>query len=172
VDKGDFIYRMDAMDTAGKKEGAELTVEDRAVLTEYLARHEKRARRWRYNRYVTLCSICLLYLIGFRGFLPAYNDAMTPLDETAYIQKLRRGPIPTDDATARLWLAGYATKIAVIDALERNSQSLSLLSGIVGAIMITTALISTVLLVNRWNDGERDIVLVKFIRGYVQKQTE
>ena len=160
------------MDTADKKEGAELTVEDRAVLTEYLARHEKSARRWRYTRYVTLCFVCLLYLIGFQGFLPAYNDAMTPLDEAAYIQKLSRGPVPTDEVTARHWLAGYATKIAVIDALERNTQSLSLLLAIGGAIMITTALISTVLLVNRWNDGERIIVMVRFIRGYVQKQSE
>jgi hypothetical protein len=55
-----MIYTKDAMDTADKKEGAELTVEDRAVRTEYLARHEKRARRWRYTRYVTLCFVCLL----------------------------------------------------------------------------------------------------------------
>ncbi|HWX22517.1 MAG TPA: hypothetical protein VN578_21660 [Candidatus Binatia bacterium] len=160
------------MDTADKKEGAELTAEDRAVLTEYLATYEKRARRWRYGRYVTLCFVCLLYFNGFYGFLPAYNDAMTPLDEAAYLDKLGREPIPTDDVTARHWLAGYATKVAVISALERNSQSATLLLGIVGAIMLTVALIGTIMLFNHWNDGERDIVMVKFIRGYVQKQTE
>ena len=159
------------LDTADKKEGAELTVEDRAVLTEYLARQEKNARRWRYTRYVTLGFVCLLYFIGFRSFLPAHNDAMTPLDEDAYIQELRRGPAPTDDATARQWIVGYATKIAVIDALDRKTQSANLLLGIVGAIMLTTALIGTVLLVSHWKDGERIIVMVKLIRGYVQKQT-
>jgi len=160
------------MDTADKKEGTELTAEDRAVLTEYLARLEKRARRWRYGRYVTLCFVCLLYFNGFYGFLSAYNDAMTPLDEATYIEKLRRGPVPTDDVTARQWMVGYATKIAVIDALERKVQSANLLLGIGGAIMLTVALIGTVSLVNHWNDGERIMVMVKLIRGYVQKQTE
>ena len=160
------------MDTADKTEGAELTVEDRAVLTEYLARHEKRARRWRYTRYVTLCFVGFLYFNGFRSFGGAYNDAMTPLDEAAYIQQLSREPIPTDDVTARRWIVGYATKIAVISALERKSQSATLLLAIVGAIMITTALTGTVLLVNHWKDGEWVIVMVRFIRGYVQKQTE
>jgi hypothetical protein len=163
---------MDAMNTADKKEGAELTVEDRAVLTEYLARLEKNARRWRYTRYVTLCFVCLLYFNGFRSFLPAYNDAMTPLDEAAYLDKLGREPIPTDDVTARHWIVGYATKVAVIAALERKAQSATLLLGIAGAIMITVALIGTIFLVSRWNDGERVIVMVRFIRGYVQKQAE
>jgi hypothetical protein len=158
------------MDTADKKEGAELTVQDRAVLTEHLARHEKSARRWRYNRYFTLCSVCLLYFIGFRSFLPAYNDAMTPFDEKEYIAKLRNTPIPTDNVTARHWLAGYTTKVAVIAALDRKAQSATLLLGIGGAIMITVALIGTIFLVSRWNDGERVIVMVRFIRGYVQKQ--
>lgn len=160
------------LDTADKKEGAELTVEDRAVLTDYLARLEKNARRWSYNRYVTLCFVCLLYFIGFRSFLPAHSDAMTPLDEEAYVQQLRKGPVPTDDATARRWIVGYATKIAVIDAQERKIQSVTLLLAIGGAIMLTTALICTVLLINRWSDGERVIVMVRLIRGYVQKQTE
>ena len=159
------------MDTADRKEGAELTVEDRAVLTEYLARHEKSARRWRYTRYVTLCFVCLLYFNGFRSFLPAYNDAMTPLDEAAYIKQLSSTPIPTD-VTARHWIVGYVNKIAVISALERKVQSANLLLGIGGAIMITVALISTIFLVSRWNDGERIIVMVKLIRGYVQKQAE
>ena len=161
-----------SLDAADKKEAEELTVEDRTVLTKYLTRHEKRACRWRYNRYVTLCFICLLYFIGFRNFLPAYNDAMTPLDEKAYIEQLRKGPVPTDDATARLWLAGYASKIAVIDALDRKTQSLALLSSIVGATMLATALIGTISLFNHWNDGERDIAMVRLIRGYVQKQAE
>ena len=160
------------LDTADKQEGAELTVEDRAVLTEYLARLEKNARRWRYTRYVTLGFVCLLYFIGFRGFLPAHNDATTPLDEDAYIQQLRKGPVPTDDATARQWIVGYATKIAVIDALERKTQSATLLLGIIGAINLTIAVIGTVLLVSHWKDGERIIVMVKLIRGYVRKQTE
>ena len=141
------------MDTADKKEGAELTLQDRAVLTEYLDRHEKRARRWRYTRYVTLCFVCLLYFNGFRSFLPAHNDAMTPFDEKAYIAKLRNTPIPTDDVTARHWIVGYATKVAVISALERKAQSATLLVGITGAIMITVALIGTIFLVSRWNDG-------------------
>jgi hypothetical protein len=156
------------MDTADKKEGAELTVQDRAVLAEYLARHEKSARRWRYTRYVTLCFVCLLYFNGFRSFWGAYNDAMTPLDEKAYIAKLRNTPIPTDDVTARQWLAGYTTKVAVITALDRRVQSANLLLGIGGAIMITVAVIGTIFLVSRWNDGERIIVMVKLIRGYVQ----
>ena len=160
------------MDTADKKEGAELTAEDRAILTKYLARQERNARRWSYGRYVTLCFICLLYFIGFHSFLPAYNDGMTPLDEAAYIKKLRRDPIPTDDVIARQWMVGYTTKVAVISALERQCQSATLLLGITGAIMITTALIGTVSLVNHWNDGERIMVMVKLIRGYVQKQTE
>ena len=66
----------------------------------------------------------------------------------------------------------YATKVAVISALERKYQSATLLLGITGAIMLTVALIGTILLVNHWNDGERIIVMVRFIRGYVQKQTE
>ena len=160
------------MDTADKKEGAELTVEDRAVLAEYLARHEKSARRWRYTRYFALCFVCLLYLLGFHSFLPAYNDAMTPFDEAAYLDKLGREPIPADDVTARHWIVGYATKVAVISAVERKYQSATLLLGITGAIMITTALIGTIFLVSRWNDGERVIVMVKLIRGYVQKQAE
>jgi len=159
------------MDTASKKEGAELAVQDRKVLTEYLARLEKRARRWRYGRYVTLCFVCLLYFNGFYGFLPFYNDAMTPLDEAAYLKEFSSTPIPTD-VTARHWIVGYVNKLAVITALERKSQSTTLLLGIIGAIMLTVALIGTVLLVSRWNDGGRDIVMVKFIRGYVQKQTE
>jgi hypothetical protein len=121
---------------------------------------------------VTLCFVCLLYFTGFRSFLPAYNDAMTPIDEKAYIQQLRKGPVPTDDVTAQRWIVGYATKIAVVDALDRKAQSASLLLAIGGAIMLTTALICTVLLVNRWSDGERLIVMVRLIRGYVQKQTE
>ncbi len=161
------------MDTADKKDGAELTVQERAVLTEYLDRHEKRARRWRYTRNVTLCFVCLLYFNGFRSFLPAHKEAMTPLDEAAYIKELRgSAPIPTDEVTARQWLAGYTTKVAVIGALERQEQSATLLLGIGGAIMITVALIGTILLVSRWNDGERVIVMVRFIRGYVQKQAE
>jgi hypothetical protein len=159
------------MDTADKKEGAELTVQDRAVLAEYLARHEKSARRWRYTRYVTLCFVCLLYFNGFRSFWGAYNDAMTPLDEEAYIAKLRNTPIPTDDVTARQWLAGYTTKVAVITAIDRQVQSGNLLLGIGGAIMITVAMIGTIFLVSRWNDGERVIVMLRLIRGYVQKQT-
>jgi hypothetical protein len=162
---------MDTINTADKKGGTELTVEERTVLTTYLDRHEKRARRWRYTRYLTLCFVSFLYFNGFRGFLPAHNDAMTPLDEAAYIKQLRGSqPIPTDDVTARQWLAGYTTKVAVVAALERQTQSVAQLSGIIGAIMITVALIGTILLVNHWKDGERDIVLVKFIRGYVQKQ--
>ena len=157
------------MDTADKKEG--LSVEDRAVLTEYLARHEKSARRWRYTRYVTLCFVCLLYFNGFYGLSSAYNDAMTPLDEKAYIEKLSSTPIPTD-VTARHWIVGYVNKVAVIDALERKAQSADLLLSIGGAIMLTVALIGTVFLVSRWNDGERVIVMVRFIRGYMQKQAE
>lgn len=160
------------LDTPDKREGAELTVEDRAVLTDYLARLERNARCWGHNRYVTLCFVCLLYFTGFRSFLPVYNDAMTPIDEEAYIQQLRKGPVPTDADAARLWIVGYATKIAVIDALDRKTQSAGLLLGIGGAIMLTTALIGTVLLVNRWNDGERVIVMVRLIRGYLKKQAE
>ena len=160
------------MDTADKKQGAELTAQDREVLNEYLDRHEKRARRWRYTRYITLCFVCLLYFNGFRSFLPAHNDAMTPFDEAAYIKELRKGPIPTDEVIARQWLAGYTTKVAVIAALERKAQSAALLLGIGGAIMITVALIGTILPVSRWNDGQRVIVMVKFIRGCVQKQAE
>ena len=160
------------LDIADQKEVAELTVEDRAVLTDYLARLERNARRWGYNRYVTLCFLCLLYFTGFRSFLPAYNDAMTPIDEEAYIQQLRKGPVPTDDDDARRWIVGYATKIAVIDALERKAQSASALLGIGGAIMLTTALISTVLLVSHWKDGERIVAMVRLIRGYMQKHTE
>ncbi len=73
---------------------------------------------------------------------------------------------------ARHWLAGYTTKVAVIGALERQYQSATLLLGMIGAIMLTVALIGTILLVSHWNDGERDIVMVKFIRCYVQKQSE
>ncbi len=163
---------MNAMNTADKKEEAEFTVQDRAILTKYLNRLEKRARRWRYTRYVTLCFVCLLYFNGFRSFLPAHKDAMTPLDEAAYIKQLGSDPIPADDVTARHWLAGYTTKVAVIAALERKAQSATLLLGITGAIMITVALIGTIFLVSRWNDGERIIVMVRFIRGYVQKQAE
>ncbi len=162
---------MDTMDTADKNEGAELTAEDRAVLTEYLARHEKRACRWRYGRYVTLCFVCLLYFNGLYSFWPACHEAMTPLDEAAYIKKLGNEPIPTDELIARHWLAGYTTKVAVIAAAERKYQSTIFLSGIIGAIMLTVALIGTISLVNHWNDGERDMVMVKFIRGYMQKQT-
>src|SRR5215472_13866673 len=110
------------MDTADKKEGAELTVQDREVLTEYLARLEKNARRWRYTRYVTLCFLCLLYFNGFYGLSNAYNDEMTPLDEKEYIAKLSSTPIPTD-VTERHWIVGYVNKVAVIDALERKAQS-------------------------------------------------
>ena len=162
---------MDAMDAADKKEGTELTAEDRAILTKYLATHEKRARRWRYGRYVTLCFVCLNYFNGFYCFLPAYYDAMTPLDEAAYIKKLGSEPVPNNEFLARHWLAGYATKVAVIAAAERKYQSITLLIGIAGAIMLTVALVGTILLFNHWNDGERDVAMVRLIRGYVQKQT-
>jgi hypothetical protein len=121
------------MDTADKKESAELTAQDREVLTKYLARHEKIARRWRYTRYITLCFICLLYFNGFYSFLSAHNDAMTPLDEKDYIAKLSTTPIPTD-VTERHWIVGYVNKVAVIAALERKAQSANLLLAIGGAI--------------------------------------
>ena len=159
------------MDTADKKVGAELTVQDREVLTEYLAKHEKSARRWRYTRYFTLCFVCLLYFNGFYSLSSAYDDAMTPLDEKAYIAQLSSTPIPAD-VTAQHWIVGYVNKVAVIAALERKAQSASLLLGIGGAIMLTVAVIATIFLVSRWNDGERVIVMVRFIRGYVQKQAE
>jgi hypothetical protein len=123
------------------------------------------------NRYVTLCFICLLYFNGFYGFSSAYNDATTPLDEKEYIAKLSSTPIPTD-VTERHWIVGYVNKVAVIAALERKVQSANLLLAIGGAIMLTVALIGTILLVNHWNDGERNIVMVRLIRGYVQKQAE
>jgi hypothetical protein len=157
------------MDTADKKEGAELTVQDREVLTKYLAGQEKSARRWRYTRYVTLCLVGLLYFNAFYGLSSAYNDEMTPLDEKDYIAKLSSTPIPTD-VTERHWIVGYVNKVAVIDALERKEQLATLLLAIGGAINLTLALIGTILLVNHWNDGERIIVMVKLIRGYVQKQ--
>jgi hypothetical protein len=159
------------MDTADKKEPAELTAQDREVLTRYLARHEKSARRWRYTRYVTLCFVCLLYFNGFYGLSSAYNDAMTPLDQKDYIAKLSTTGIPTD-VTERHWIVGYVNKVAVVVALERKEQSATQLLGIGGAIMLTVALVSTILLVNHWNDGEWNIVMVKLIRGYVQKQAE
>src|ERR1700722_6031768 len=115
--------------TAVKKEGAELTVDDRAVLTGYLARLEKSGRRWRYTRYVTLFFLCILYFNGFRSFLPARNEAMTPLDERAYLEQISSTPIPTD-VTARHWIVGYVNKLAVISALERKSQSATLLLAI------------------------------------------
>ncbi len=160
------------MNTADQTEGAELTSQDRDVLTNYLDRHEKRARRWLYTRYVTLAFLGLLYFNGFRSFLPAYHDAMTSFDEAAYIKQLRNSPIPTDDVTARQWLVGYTTKVAVIAAVERNGQSATLILGIIGAIMITVALICTISLISRWNDGERDIVMVRLIRYHLQKQPE
>jgi hypothetical protein len=159
---------MDGMDAVDKKEGTELTAEERAVLGESLARLERIARRWRYGRYLTLCLVCILYFNGFRSCSRAYKDAMTPLDKEAYIEKLSSEPIPTD-VTARYWIVGYVNKIAVISACERKYQSATMLSGIIGAIMLTVAVIGTVLLFYRWNDGERMIVMVKVIRGYVHE---
>src|SRR4051794_14958369 len=101
--------------------------------------------------------------------LPAYHDAMSSFDEEAYIKQPRISPIPSDEITARQWLAGYTTKVAVIAAVERNGQSASLLLGIGGSIMLTVALICTISLISRWNNGERDILMVRLIRHYVQK---
>src|SRR5215469_2115894 len=143
------------METADKNEGSELTAQDREVLTRYLARQEKTARRWRYTRFVTLCFLCVLYFNGFYCVSSAYNDERTPFDEKEYIAKLSSTPIPAD-VTERHWIVGYVNKVAIIAALERKVQSANLLLAIGGAIMLTVAVIGTILLVNHWNDGERN----------------
>lgn len=141
----------------------ELTAEEKTLLQTHLAKYEKSAKKWRFVRFYLLGIILFLYITGFHGILPSIQNAIAGVDKKQVIEMLSSEEIPKD-ITEDNWIVGYVNKTVVRSEHIHKILAFELFLAIIGAIHLTAAIIGTVLLISRWNHGERDLAIAKAIR--------
>ena len=105
--------------------------------------------------------------MGIHNTLPVINSWRADFDEQAFIERLGCEEIP-EDVEFKYWIVGYINKTAILSELNRQSQGIRLFEACLGLIEITVAISALIFLVNRWNDGERRLLIAKVIRNYLE----
>jgi len=144
----------------------ELSQEEKALLEKGLAKYEKDARRCKGMNFILAGLVCFLFVLGIEGISHVLNTLYTPFDQQAFIESLGCEEIP-EDVPFKYWIVGYVNKVAVISEHNRRIGAVEQFEACLGLIELAFGVLGLVFLVNRWNDGKRNLVIAKVLRQHL-----
>jgi hypothetical protein len=143
-----------------------LTGEEKISIEAFIETYEKKAKQWKSRRYIVLAGAIIALYSGL-SYLIDFKDHSL-FREDKFLDRLKQETVPTD-VPLEYWVAGYVNKIATVYEHQQNFDSLCLFEGVLGVLMIVCFMTSTVILISRWNNDKRDLIVVKIMRHYLKE---
>jgi hypothetical protein len=142
-----------------------LSNEERVVIDAFIDTFEKKAKQWKSRRYIVLLGALMALFSGLFYLNDFIDHSLFRKDK--FLDRLKQETVPTD-VPLEYWVAGYVNKIATVYEHQQNFDSFCLFEGVLGVLMIVCFMTSTVILISRWNNDKRDMIVVKIMRHYLK----
>jgi hypothetical protein len=143
-----------------------LSGEEVASIEAFIKTYEKKAKQWKSRRYFVLIGAIVAFYAGVTYLIDFKDHSLFRKDKI--LDRLKQEIVPTD-VPLEYWVAGYVNKIATVYEHQQNLNSLCLFEGVLGVLMIVCFMTSTVILVSRWSNDKRDLIVVKIMRHYLKE---
>jgi hypothetical protein len=88
--------------------------------------------------------------------------------KVSILDELKKETFPKD-VPVEYWVAGYVNKVAAVYERHQNFDNICLFSGILGLFMFSCFVVSMTLVIFRWNNDKRDMIIVKIMRHYLKE---
>lgn len=145
----------------------ELTKSEIEIADRYLSKREKQLAQWPRNRWVMLIIFLVFALVGYlnmrSGEQSIQDDKATDMQVS---QALEKTPPP---GLEHRWAVGSMLKISKILELRHQMVTSALTQIVIGYVILISNIGMMVLIIVRWNTGERDALICKLLRGKLQE---
>ena len=144
----------------------ELTKREMEIAERCLSKRERQLARWPFSRWLLVAGYSVFALIGYRiasdGERDINNDKALVVDRAFF----GKDPLPEQE---HLWAMGSMIKLSKVLELRHQEVTYSLMQVAVGSMWVLSGVIMVCLTIVRWNNGERDGLICKLLRGKLQE---
>ena len=145
----------------------ELTKSEIEIAERYLSKRERQLARWPRKRWLMLVIFSVFALVGYRNIKDGEHDIQDDKATDMQVsQALEKDPPP---GLEHRWAVGSMLKVSKILELRHQVVSYALIQVVFGYVMLLSNAIMVVLIIVRWNTGERDALICKLLRGKLQE---
>ena len=141
----------------------ELTKIEIEIADRYLSKREKQLAHWPHRRWLMLAMFSLFALLGYL----IGSDGMRSIDDDKSIDlqaSLAIGGYPSPDQEQR-WVVGSMMKIAKVLESRYQVVTYALMQVVLGYMILIWNIGMMVIIILRWNTGERDTLICKLLRS-------
>ena len=145
----------------------QLTKNEIAIADRYLSKREKQLAQWPLKRWLLLGLFSAFAVAGY--FIERSGQRSIQDDNAADIQVSQALEKPPPPGLEHHWAVGSMLKISKILELRHQVVTAALMQMVIGYVTIILNIGMVVLIILRWNTGERDVLICKVLRAKLQE---
>jgi hypothetical protein len=140
-----------------------LTKVEIEIADRWMSKREKQLAKWPRRRWLMLAMFSLFAILGYL----IGSDGMRSIDDDKAIDlqaSLAIGGYPSPDQEQR-WVVGSMMKIAKVLEARYQVVTYALMQVVLGYMILIWNIGMMVIIILRWNTGERDALICKLLRS-------
>jgi hypothetical protein len=146
----------------------ELTKREMEIADRCLSKREKQLAQWPLRRWLMVAIFSVFALLGYRVASDGERDINDDKVMDLTVDRAFFGKDPPPELE-HLWAIGSMMKLNKVIELRHREVTYSLMQVAVGSMWALSGVIMVVLVILRWNTGERDALICKLLRAKLQE---
>ncbi len=144
-----------------------LTKSELEIADRYISKRERQLARWPLGRWLLLVIFAVFALYGYLTLSAGERDIRDDKAMDMQVrQALEQDPPP---GLEHRWAVGSMLKVSKILELRHQVVSYALIQVLFGYVQFLSGIIMVLLIILRWNTGERDALICKILRAKLQE---